>query len=154
MASAMRPHVGSAALVVNEIDGSVLLGQRGKEPNYGKWVMPGGKIEWGESIEDAAIREVKEETGLEVEVVERLGIFEILEPPTHSVFVLSLARVQGGVLQAGSDLMHVTFVPWRELPDVGLSEPCRAALASLGYLRSDHIAASSDPPIPTPQGQL
>lgn len=130
-----RPIVGSAALVIDvRTEGRfILLGQRGKQPNHGRWVMPGGKIEHGESIASAAEREVLEETGLEVEVTDRLGIFEILQPPEHSVFVLSAAKVTGGTLQAGDDLMAVQWVNEYQLPFTDLSWPCRSALREIGW---------------------
>src|SRR5258708_28263736 len=90
-----RPKVGSAAMIYRD-HGYLVLGKRGKEPNKGKWVIPGGKIEHMESIDQAVIREVQEETGLEVVVDKRLGIFEIITPPEHSVFVLSLCHAVGG----------------------------------------------------------
>ncbi|HSF03959.1 MAG TPA: NUDIX domain-containing protein, partial [Solirubrobacterales bacterium] len=60
--------VGVGGVVVHE--GRVLLIRRGKEPLYGRWVVPGGTVELGEPLETALVREMLEETGLEVEPVE------------------------------------------------------------------------------------
>jgi 8-oxo-dGTP diphosphatase len=115
------PRLGSAVVV---LDGDcVLLGIRGKEPNKGKWVLPGGKIKPFESIEHAAIREIREETGLAVEVHGQLGVWEIIDPPEeHRVIVYSLARPIGGKLKAASDLDEVRFCHRDELDELDISD--------------------------------
>lgn len=128
------PKVGSAAIISDPVRDAILLGKRGKEPNLARWVMPGGKIELFESIDAAAEREVREETGLFVKVMARIGIFEILDPPEHSVFVLSLTKVVGGELRAGDDLSEVRWVHRYDLPSIDLSAPCRAALITAGWM--------------------
>src|SRR3954447_2705217 len=75
------PRIGSAVIVLD--GGSVLLGVRDKEPNRGKWVLPGGKVRPFESIDEAARREIREETGLEIAVERQLGVWEIIEPPAE-----------------------------------------------------------------------
>ena len=99
--------------------------------------MPGGKIEVGETIAGAAVREVREETGLEVEIVARLGIFEIVHPTEHSVFVLSKAHVIGGTLNGASDLSEAAWFDRSDLADVDLSDPVRDALREVGWLAPD-----------------
>src|ERR1700686_678684 len=71
----LRPIAAVGAVVWNEA-GEVLLIRRGKPPREGSWSIPGGKVEWGESLTDALIREVLEETGIRVEI---LGLIEVLE---------------------------------------------------------------------------
>jgi len=123
------PRIGSAVIV---IDGdSVLLGVRGKEPHRGKWVLPGGKVRPFESIDDAARREIREETGLEIHVEGQLGVWEIIEPPAeHRVIVYSVARPVGGELRASSDLADVRY--WRidELDTLDLTPTVRSVLRS------------------------
>src|SRR5437763_13352544 len=69
------PRVGSALLVRDEAN-RILLGKRNKDPQRGSWIIPGGKIRAFESIGDAAARELREETGLEVEVQGRFRVYE------------------------------------------------------------------------------
>jgi len=66
-----KPKVGSAVLV--EKDGKFLLGERNKENLNGYWIIPGGGVKWGETLKDAGIREIKEETNLDVEIVKLIG---------------------------------------------------------------------------------
>ena len=70
------PRVGSAILVEN--NGKYLLGKRNKKNYLNFWVIPGGKVEWGETLEQAGIRELKEETNLDVEIVKLIGWKEII----------------------------------------------------------------------------
>jgi 8-oxo-dGTP diphosphatase len=93
----------------------VLLIRRGKEPLKGRWVVPGGRVEWGETLREATAREVREETGLEVEPGERLAVVEVIDPHYHFVIVDYLCRLAGGTLQAGSDAQDAAFVPLSEL---------------------------------------
>lgn len=69
-----HPRVGVGGVVVN--DGRVLLVRRGQEPLKGKWSLPGGLVELGENLTQALRRELKEETGLDVEPVQVIGVFE------------------------------------------------------------------------------
>src|SRR5436189_369752 len=74
------PRVGSALLVRDEAN-RILLGKRNKDPQRGSWVIPGGKIRAFESIGEAAARELREETGLEVDVQGQFRVYEIINPP-------------------------------------------------------------------------
>lgn len=139
LASSM-PRVGSALIVVD--DGKVLLGKRGKDPNRGRWVLPGGKVEPFEPLEAAARREGKEETGLEVEIIRRLGVYEIIsEPSEHRIIVYNVARVVGGALRAGSDLEEVQFFSPDELCRLDLSDVVRKALTDAGWLGKESSQA-------------
>jgi 8-oxo-dGTP diphosphatase len=111
------PIVGIGGVVVDQ--GRVLLVQRGREPSKGKWSLPGGMLELGESLEEGVRREVAEETGLEVEAVELVELIDrVLREPGaegervryHYVIADYLCRVVGGSLQAGSDAAAVRWV--------------------------------------------
>ena len=127
------PRVGSAVIVM---DGeNVLLGRRAKDPNRGKWVIPGGKIEPFETISDAARRELREETGLEIEVVSQLGVFEIVNPPEeHRIIVYSWGRVTGGELKAASDVSDLKFVNKWEIPQLEVTDFVRGVLKAAGLV--------------------
>ena len=107
------PRVGVGAVIVE--DGRVLLIQRGREPLKGHWSLPGGLIEIGESLHTGVIREVKEETGLEVEPVELIELLDRIHRDGervryHYVIADYLCRVLGGTLQAASDADAVRWV--------------------------------------------
>ena len=75
--SPAAPVVGVGGVVVR--DGRVLLIRRGKPPLYGRWVVPGGTVELGETLEEALVREMEEETSLRVEPIEVLTVFDRIE---------------------------------------------------------------------------
>lgn len=105
-----------AAICVVDRGGDILLVRRGNEPGYGLWSMPGGYVDRGEVVEEAAAREVQEETGLEVEVGDLLGLFSERE---HPVMVAAfLAREVGGLLAAGSEALEVGFFTPDNLPEL------------------------------------
>ena len=127
--------VGSA-LVVQDDAGRVLVGRRAKEPNRGRWVLPGGKVEPFESIASAARRELVEETGLEVAVGRQIGTFEIIRPPDeHRLIVYSWATVQGGMACPSSDISELAFIEPAALPALDLTEICVSVLTEAGLLR-------------------
>jgi ADP-ribose pyrophosphatase YjhB (NUDIX family) len=107
------PLVGVGAVVVHE--GRVLLVRRGHEPLKGRWSLPGGLLELGESLTAGAAREVLEETGLVVEPVELVELLDRIHRQQERVryhFVIAdyLCRVTGGTLKAGSDADAVRWV--------------------------------------------
>jgi ADP-ribose pyrophosphatase YjhB (NUDIX family) len=97
-----RPIIGVSAIVFDDAD-RVLVVQRAKPPSEGLWSVPGGKLERGETIAEGIAREVKEETGLEVEVGARIEILERIGQNHHYVIHSHAARVVGGSLAPNAD---------------------------------------------------
>jgi 8-oxo-dGTP diphosphatase len=90
----------------------VVLIRRGNEPFEGRWALPGGFVEVGETVEEAAYREAAEETGLAVEVAHLVGVYSDPErdPRGHNVSVAFLARVLSGDLVAATDASEVAVL--------------------------------------------
>jgi 8-oxo-dGTP diphosphatase len=121
-----RPIVGVSAIV--EDGGRVLLVERGREPAKGVWSLPGGAVEKGETLKDAIRREVREETGLEVEPVAVAEVLERIQPDAsgrieyHYVLIDYLCKVTGGELRAASDASRALWVPRGELAAYYMTE--------------------------------
>lgn len=135
------PVLGVGAVIWNE-DGDVLLIRRGKPPRLGQWSIPGGHVEWGESLRDALIREVREETGLEVEILGLIDVIDSIsrdekgEITRHYVLIDFTARPVGGTLAAGTDASDARWVPFAMLDEYTLwSETRRVIEASARYRR-------------------
>lgn len=107
----VNPVPGVGVLI--EMDGGVVLVKRGGRVKAGRWALVSGYIEADESVEEAAVRECLEETGLQVELVDLLGIYSFPEgPPASGIIVFYRARPAGGALHAGDDATDVkVFAP-------------------------------------------
>ena len=110
------------------------MAQRGKEPLIGWWSLPGGALELGESLDQAVRREVREETGLEIEP---LRVFEIFEriirdadgvPEYHYVLIDYVCRVTGGEVRAGDDVAAVCWMRENELSTLRITEGTLAVI--------------------------
>jgi len=101
-------------------DGRILLIKRKNEPFKGKWALPGGFVEYGEKVEDAVVREVKEETGLITKTKEILGVYSDpnRDPRGHTVTVVFLLEIINGKLKAEDDADSVKFFNLNKLPDL------------------------------------
>jgi mutator protein MutT len=114
-----RPIPGVGALIFEA--GKVLLVRRANEPLAGFWSLPGGAIELGEKSQEALLREVKEETGLDVEVVRVAEIFDRIfldaqgEVEYHYVLIDWLCRPTGGTLRHASDASAARWVTREEI---------------------------------------
>jgi ADP-ribose pyrophosphatase YjhB (NUDIX family) len=119
------PLVGVGAVIVN--NHRVLLIRRGQAPLLGEWSLPGGVLECGESLREAVAREAREETGLEVETGEMLGVYErVIRDDKggtryHYVLLDFLCRPLSGDLKAGSDAAEVRWFTSEELPALNLA---------------------------------
>jgi 8-oxo-dGTP diphosphatase len=127
------PRIGSA-VVVRDGD-RVLLARRASPPNLGKWVFPGGKIEPFESIREAARRELREETGLRIEVENQIGALEIIRPPEeHRIIIYSWARRLGGTAVAASDVSELRWCSKDEVAKLDLSDIVTEVARLIGWL--------------------
>ena len=124
----MTPVVGVGAIVFDDA-GRVLLVERGKPPSAGLWSVPGGKLEPRETLAQAVAREVREETGLVVEVGTLACVLERIADEYHFVLLDYFARVTGGQLAAGSDARAARFVDPDELRALPLTEGLADVLA-------------------------
>ena len=107
------PAVG-AILVENR---KVVLVKRRFEPKAGDWSLPAGFIEFGESLKEALLREVKEETNLDIRVGKLFDVYSAMDDPrTHVILVLYRAEITGGELRAGDDAEEAGFFPLDALP--------------------------------------
>jgi 8-oxo-dGTP diphosphatase len=108
----LDPKVATGAIFF--LDGGIVLVRRAMEPRYGKWVFPGGYVDRGESLEAAAIREVKEESGLDVRLTRLVGAYSY---PGNTVIVIVYAgEVTGGSLQADEESLDIRIFPPSEIP--------------------------------------
>ena len=108
----------AVAGIVFDPEGRVLLVQRAKEPGLGLWTVPGGRLEGQETLAQGVAREVREETGLVVEVGPLSCVVERMGDDFHFVILDYLARVIGGTLAAGSDASAARFVDESELHEL------------------------------------
>ena len=147
-----QPLVGVGAVVVH--DGRVLLIRRGKEPLRGRWVVPGGTVELGETLEEALVREVREETGLVVRPREVVTVFDRIareqgEVVYHYVIVDYLCDYISGTPCAATDAEAVALVSPAELPSYRLP-PKALEVVHDGFRRCgvDVAASLAFPPEP------
>jgi 8-oxo-dGTP diphosphatase len=134
-----RPVVGIGGVIIDE--GRALLIRRGSEPLRGEWSIPGGTLELGESLEEGVARELLEETGIEVRVLELIEVFDrvFLEdgltggearrrPRFHFVIVDYLCERLRGEPCAGSDVTDVAFAREEELSRFHLTKTATRVL--------------------------
>jgi 8-oxo-dGTP diphosphatase len=127
-----QPVVGVGVVIVD--CGKLVLVKRGAEPALGKWSFPGGAVELGEAVRDAAVREANEECGLDVELVDGLPMdaYDILKVDErgrlryHYVLLQFLTRPKDGVLKATSDVTDARWVPLGEVENYDLTESVRS----------------------------
>jgi 8-oxo-dGTP diphosphatase len=126
-----QPLVGAGAIIIDpdrSKNARVLLVKRNHPPIEGQWSIPGGVLEVGERVRDAAVREAREETGLIVEAGELLGVFDRIlrhadgRVQYHYVLVDFLCRPVAGELRAASDAADARWFTREELPALHLAE--------------------------------
>jgi 8-oxo-dGTP diphosphatase len=120
-----HPIVGVGGVVIDR-DRALLI-RRGREPLKGEWSIPGGMLELGEELSDGVRRELKEETGLDVEPLECVLVFDRImrsgaRVKYHYVIVDYLCRRKGGRLRPGSDVVDARWVRRKDLAQYHLTE--------------------------------
>jgi len=128
-----RPVVGIGGVIIDQ--GRTLLIRRGSEPLRGEWSIPGGTLELGETLEEGVARELLEETGIKVRVIEIIEVFDRIyaddgtilaqaqkKPRFHYVIVDYLCERIEGDPRAGSDVTDVAFAREEELSKYRLTE--------------------------------
>jgi 8-oxo-dGTP diphosphatase len=100
------------------VDGKLLLVRRGREPEKGKLALPGGIVEYGETTEEAIVRELKEETGISTRPVGLLGVYSdpYRDPRGHFITIAYILASEDGDLQAGDDAADAILQPIDDIP--------------------------------------
>lgn len=131
--SDLKPRLTSAVLVIN--DGKFLLAERNKENYNGYWIIPGGGVKFGETIQDAAIREIKEETNLDVEIIKQIGYKEVINVPGnyHSIVFFYLAKPKHTNIEAKEDVSSAKFFNVEEIKQLKIAESVEWALREAGF---------------------
>jgi len=124
-----KPLIGVGAVIV--CNGRILLEKRKGEPGKGKWSIPGGLVELGERAEQTVIREVREETNLEVEnpelidVVDSITFDEDGRIKYHFVIIDYFVKLKGGTVKAADDAAELKWVPFNEVEKYDLTRTFR-----------------------------
>jgi 8-oxo-dGTP diphosphatase len=140
-----RPVVGVAAVLFDA--GRVLLVERGKEPLKGAWSLPGGALRTGERLADGLRREMLEETGLEVRILEVVEVFESIRSDAegkteyHYVLIDYLCEKTGGELRAGDDVSRAEWVERERLAQYRIT-PGTLAVIEKAYQVRDRLVLS------------
>ncbi|MCK4902471.1 MAG: NUDIX hydrolase [Thermoplasmatales archaeon] len=101
-------------------EGKILLIERKNEPFKGKWALPGGFVEYGEKVEDAVVREVSEETGLDTKIIDIVGVYSdpTRDPRGHIVTVVYLLDILDGEIKGSDDAADAKFFDLNDLPEL------------------------------------
>ncbi|OQX85266.1 hypothetical protein B6D60_08170 [candidate division KSB1 bacterium 4484_87] len=127
------PKVGVGAVVFNEKN-QILLIKRGNEPNKGIWTIPGGKVELGEPVKEAALREVREECHIDVELIDLLGVVDLIlknkngNVDFHYVLIDYLAKYKSGTPRADSDVTDIGWFSRDQLDNLDIPSITRKML--------------------------
>ena len=113
----VTPFLTVDALIIYE--GKLVLVKRKNAPYQGRFALPGGFVEVGETVEEAVAREAKEETGLDIEIIKLLGVYSdpSRDPRGHTVTICFLAKGSGN-LKAGSDAKETGLFGLNEIPEL------------------------------------
>ena len=132
-----RPLVGVGAIVIK--DGRVLLVKRGIAPSKGLWAIPGGSVELGETLQEAAEREIMEETGLAIRAVKPVYTFDFIERDDsgkirfHFTIVDIMADYISGTPKGADDALEARWVSPEELKELPMSKNTLKVLEEIGF---------------------
>ncbi|MBN1828854.1 MAG: NUDIX hydrolase [Deltaproteobacteria bacterium] len=121
-----------AAAVIVEIDGAIVLARRAINPARGKWVIPGGFVDLGEPVTDAACRETWEEVRLRIALSSLVGVYSY--PDVSVAVVIYAAKAISGIPEAGDEtlearLFHPSDIPWEDIAFASTADGLRDYLA-------------------------
>ena len=119
-----HPWIGIDAIILDESKSKVLLIKRGSKTYYGMWGFVSGKVEWGEEIKETVIREAKEETNLDIEVIRFIGRYydKRGRHPTKTMICLPhICKVVGGKLKPGDDALDARWFSLEEVKNMELA---------------------------------
>jgi len=131
-------------------DGAILLVKRGAEPNAGRWSLPGGLVEVGETVESAVIRETMEETHIRVRPLRVFDVAAFIRVETgrvrwHYVLIDMLCEYQGGEPFPDTDAANARFIPLRELGEYDVTESAREIIGRAASERLVIHEGETDP---------
>lgn len=129
------PLVGVGTVTIKS--GKILLVKRAFDPGAGKWSIPGGLVEVGEKLSEAAARETEEETGIKVDILELINVFDMIDPDGdgktryHYVLVDFLSKPVGGHERVSDEVTEIKWVTFEEAKTMDLTRTARKALEEL-----------------------
>ncbi len=128
-----KPIVGASVLVRND-EGEVLLVKRLREPGKNLWAFPGGKVEPGETVEETAVREIKEETNISTKLDKLIGAYDIIGEDYHYVTICYLGESKNSNIVSSSEVGESKWFPVEKLGEIRLSSTTKSALFDVGIL--------------------
>ena len=127
MTSIQQLPILAASVCVRRGD-AVLLVQRGKQPGLGKWAFPGGKVNFGETTAQAALRELTEECGITASIGPMIGLYEVIHADVHFAIACYFASDPVGQIKAASDAADARWVHLNDISQLPLASNIAAVV--------------------------